>query len=186
MADSKPDKPGFFSRLFGRPVDDEAKPAEPSVVETPVPTEPGPGSPGSISATRSPIRRCPSRSPRPCRRRWRRRPWPRSSRGPIFSPSRSLSERGPRPPRAGPARPDAAGRRSAKLVAAPLPRHEADLVLPVGERHRALHQAQARPRHAGGAGRRAGTGRSRGRHGACASPRRSRPAATTRRSPPRR
>jgi len=46
MADSKPDKPGFFSRLFGRPVDDEAKPAEPSVVETPVPTEPGPGQPG--------------------------------------------------------------------------------------------------------------------------------------------
>jgi fused signal recognition particle receptor len=51
MADTKPDKPGFFSRLFGRAADEETKPtgsssAEPEVVETPVPVAPGPGEPG--------------------------------------------------------------------------------------------------------------------------------------------
>ena len=54
MAEPKPDKPGFFSRLFGRTADDETKPAAAShevVGETAVPVEPKPGEPGLVFTT---------------------------------------------------------------------------------------------------------------------------------------
>lgn len=53
MADTKPDKPGFFSRLFGRPADEETKPTatEPSVAEAPNPVAPGPGEAGLAFTT---------------------------------------------------------------------------------------------------------------------------------------
>ena len=56
----------------------------------------------------------------------------------------------------------------------------------VGQRHRPVHQAQARRRDARGSRGRARAGRSRRRRPRCASPRRSARAATTRRSPPTR
>ena len=60
------------------------------------------------------------------------------------------------------------------LVAAPDGRHAPHLLVPVGQRHRPLHQAQARRRDAGGARGCADPGRSRRRRPPCASPRRSR------------
>ncbi len=169
MADSKPDKPGFFSRLFGRAVDEEAKPVEPSVIENSRPDR------ARSRAARPRFQQC--HHPSGDDRSGRHGPVARdggATRGPGDRGRRSSAHRGasgrrgpraPRPCRAGPTRAGAGGC-AAKLVAAPLPRDETDVVLPVGERHGAVHEAQARPRDPGGAGRRAGARRSRGCHGA--------------------
>ena len=159
MAEPKPDKPGFFSRLFGRQPTTETKPAAAShevVSETAVPVEPKPGEPGLVftDGRTDPSRRSLSSRPispgRRCRTSGRRDRRRRSSAGGGAGQLRCATHR--------------TSGRAAKLVAAPVERHEAHLLVPVRERHRPLHQAQARRGDARRARGRAGARRSRARH----------------------
>ena len=216
MADTKPDKPGFFSRLFGRKAersrradagDPEGRRASREAMPSPPPTAADDltAAPPTVTTAR-PIRR----TRRSCRPSWR---------APISSPSRALEPEGAAPQEPIPQIVDRDGRLScgpmlrrsaeaqpvgqpiapapaeaampapapdagpgSRLVAAPDGRHAPHLLVPVGQRHRPLHQAQARRRDARGAGGRADPGRSRRRRPPCGSPRRCRPGATTRKS----